>query len=275
MTRIISEAPTASRILERRPATESTSHHPAAARRFRWRGVLSAAAIALASLSPLVPDARAVSLNTQEQELARFLSEDRGQQRDRGRMMLDPILTAVARSRAADMARRHYFSHTNPDGYGPNFLARSAGYELPSFWSNSRSGNFIESISAGQPTAAAAWDTWMHSASHRTHLLARSSFYRDQTNFGVGVYSDPSSPYRHYWVVITAPPSPSVMFTRRDTPGTLRVSAAVSVPVGSSTRETKAAPRVKVARPPVSRGKLWNWIGPIFAPRPVLIGAGA
>jgi uncharacterized protein YkwD len=29
---------------------------------------------------------------------------------------IDPLLTAVARERSADMARRAYFSHTTPDG---------------------------------------------------------------------------------------------------------------------------------------------------------------
>jgi uncharacterized protein YkwD len=151
--------------------------------------------------------AQAVTLTPQEQEIANRLTGDRGQRRSRGGMVLDPILTAVARARAADMAKRRYFSHVDPDGYGPNHLIRSAGYALPEFWGGGRSANFVESIGAGYATPFAAWDGWMRSTPHRTHLLAAKSFYREQTHFGVGFCFDQQSPYRSYWVVITAPPS--------------------------------------------------------------------
>src|SRR5436853_561170 len=82
-------------------------------------------------------------------------------------------------------------------------------------------------------TPEAAWEAWMHSSAHRTHLLASSSFYRDQTNFGIGSYADPSSPFRRYWVVITAPPSPG------DGPGFVTRSRAKPV-------------RIAVALPPRS-----------------------
>jgi uncharacterized protein YkwD len=224
----------------------------------------------------------AADMTSDEQQLAARLIGDRGQRRDRSRMHADPILTAVARARAEDMARRRYFSHVNPDGCGPNFLVRSAGYELPSSWSG-RSGNFIESIGAGYATAEQAWEGWMRSSGHRTHLLASSSFYRDQTNFGIGSYSDPSSPFRRYWVVITAPP-PSrgdATFVSRRSVSPVRIIAGL-LPILSNVdpeegpvTDWEPAPRPSVTRAPAE--KLWNWEDQFSAPRPPvtrIIGAG-
>ena len=231
------------------------------------------AAAVLAAVLSFPQDARAVPLGPEEQEVADFLTGDRGQQRNRNRMTLDPVLTEVARAHAADMARRHYFSHTNPDGNGPNFLARAAGYELPSSWGKSRAENFIESIGAGYATPAAAWDGWMHSQSHRTHLLAQSSFYRDQTNFGVGFYSDPASPFVRYWVIITAPPlRGTATFTSRRSAKPARVALAMPVWSDADADEARAnfpetAPRPSATRAPVAE-KLWNSDSPASAPRP-------
>ncbi len=148
----------------------------------------------------------ALSLTPEEQALAARLVNDPGQHRNRFELTRDPILTAVARSRAIDMAKRRYFSHVNPDGNGPNYLARAAGYPLPSGWGTSRAGNYVESIGAGYRTAEEAWQGWMKSSPHRTHLLATQSFYRNQTNVGIGYCYDPASPYQRYWVILTAPP---------------------------------------------------------------------
>lgn len=205
---------------------------------------------------------RAGALTAEEQQLANFLTGDRGQRRDRSRMRLDPILSSVARARAEDMATRRYFSHVNPDGLGPNALVRAAGYLLPSSW-RGRSENFIESIGAGYATAEAAWEGWMNSSSHRTHLLASSSFYRDQTSFGIGSYSDPSSPYRRYWVIITAPPPRGeASFASRRPAKPVRV--AVAEPLWNSEGEA-AAPRPSVTRLPAQI--TWNSDVPVAVPR--------
>lgn len=207
-------------------------------------------------------------LADQEQELAKRLVGDRGQQRNSRRMVLDPVLTAVARARAADMAKRHYFSHTDPDGNGPNSIARAAGYPLPSSWGRSRTGNFIESICAGQASAGAAWETWMRSRMHRTHLLAQSSFYRDQTNFGVGFYSDPSSPYRNYWVILTAPPSRNATLENARGAKAVRISVAAPACRDADSDEAPSAPRPLAMRMPNAAGKLWNWEESRRAPEP-------
>lgn len=232
------------------------------------------AVIALMLVTGLSSSAYAGTLSAEEQELANYLAGERGQQRNRSRMTLDPILTAVARSRAADMAKRRYFSHTDPDGYGPNSLVRAGGYALPRSWGGGRSDNYIESIGAGHSTPAAAWEAWMRSAVHRTHLLALSSFYRDQTNFGVGFYSDPASPFGRYWVVITAPPERAATVTTRGSAKAIRISAAVPARLIEFEEEAPVAPRPTVTQPAGSPGKLWNWTEPTDAPRPVVRGSG-
>lgn len=116
----------------------------------------------------------------------------------------DPTLAQVARQRAADMATRNYFSHTNPDGFGPNYLVQQAGYRLPSFYDQSLDGNNIESIQAGCPNASDAWSFLMNSTSHRRHLLGLIPFYAEQIDYGIGYAYHPESTYKHYWVIITA-----------------------------------------------------------------------
>ena len=198
------------------PKTESRTAHAGFIRRRRAMGsdgvfgnLAKWVGIAFVLLALLQGTALAGALNHEEQGLARCLVGDPGQNRNRGDMQLDPVLTAVAQARAEDLATRRYFSHVNPDGIGPNQLVRAAGYVLPAFWGENRSGNFIESIGAGYDTSDDAWAAWMKSSGHRSHLLAGKSFYRNQTRYGVGYHFDRASPYRNYWVVITAPPSQS------------------------------------------------------------------
>lgn len=208
--------------------------------------------------------AHAVTLSPQELALACQLVRDHGQQRSRSQMQLDPVLTAVARSRAQDMATRRYFSHVTPDGYGPNQITRAAGYCLPSSWGTGRSDNYVESIGAGYRTAEDAWQAWMSSRCHKTHLLAAQSFYRSQTRFGIGYYFDPASPYRRYWVVITAPPAqePSVSPSFEFDPAS-KIQIGVQVPVSHNSGKAVAA---KVARPATH---------PLSAPRPTRIARTA
>ena len=47
----------------------------------------------------------------------------------------------------------------------------------------------------------------MNSAGHRRHLLAESDFYAGQTRYGVGYAELPGSPYRRYYVFLSAPPN--------------------------------------------------------------------
>jgi uncharacterized protein YkwD len=138
--------------------------------------------------------------NTQEQQIADMMRNH--PQQKRPSLTCDPILAQVARARAEDMRDRDYFSHTNPDGYGPNYLVRQAGYPLPDFYGDDAAANNIESIAGGYPTAADAFQGWMDSPGHRAHILGEHDFYAAQIDYGIGYAAGGS--YGHYWVVITA-----------------------------------------------------------------------
>lgn len=141
-------------------------------------------------------------LNPEELALARLFEGDRDQRRPVRRC--DPILTQVARARAADMARRRYVAHVTPDGDGPNVLVTRAGYRLPDFYTRKRKANNIEVIAAGDRSAADAWAGWLGSRRHRRQVLGLDRFFADQGDYGVGFVSVPGSPYGSYWVLIAA-----------------------------------------------------------------------
>lgn len=142
-------------------------------------------------------------LNVEEAAVAEFMLTEPGQKRDNP--VCNAILSQVARARAQDMALRGYLSHTNPDGDGPNLLAREAGYQLPDWYASKQDSNNIESIAGGYSTPEDLWEGWINSHKHRVHVLGTESFYGDQDAYGVGYYFNPDSPMGHYWVFISAP----------------------------------------------------------------------
>ena len=142
--------------------------------------------------------------NDQEKQIAALMISDPGQQR--ASLTCHPALAQVARERALDMVNRRYFDHTNPDGYGPNYLVRQAGYVLPSYYGTTLTANNVESIAAGNPTASLTWAQWMNSPGHKVHLLGTVPFFAEQIEYGIGYAS--GGVYGHYWVVITAKPGP-------------------------------------------------------------------
>jgi hypothetical protein len=111
----------------------------------------------------------------QAEEIASLAINHPGQ--GRPNMNCHPILDQVAHERALDMGVRNYFSHVNPDGHGPNYLVRQAGYKLPSWWGTDPELNYIESIAGGYQTAGAAWNAWLGSPAHRRHVLGEIDFY--------------------------------------------------------------------------------------------------
>ena len=171
------------------------------------RNSTAAFAVGIAASAAMVAPATAGThtLNQDEMSLFRKIAAESGQQRDT--MKLDPILCIVARQRGADMARRHYFSHTTPDGKGANFLIGQAGYVLPSYYDLSRSGNNIESIGMSPGSPKQMVSLWLHSPAHRDHVLGELDFFQQQTSIGVGVYRSSKPPYNKYYVFLSAPPN--------------------------------------------------------------------
>jgi len=127
------------------------------------------------------------------------------QDQKRPHLIYSQKLNQVARYRARDMAKRGYFHHVDPDGYGPNYHVQRMGYQLPIQWTAFPKTNSVESILAGPKTAAEAFSAWMNSPEHRSHIIGQSLFYQKQTHYGVGHAVVPGSKFGHYWVFISAP----------------------------------------------------------------------
>lgn len=178
-------------------------------------------------------------LNSQEQQIADDMINDSHQ--GRPSLTLDPILAGVARARATDMARRDYFGHVNPDGVAANYLVRHAGYQLPAWWDADPKANYIESIAAGYATPQTTWTGWMNSPDHRTHILGLNSFYASETSYGIGYYYDANSTYKHYWVVITAPPQPAPLLAITSPAGGARVTTPAVAITGTASASSAAA----------------------------------
>ncbi len=150
----------------------------------------------IVAMTEQVTASAACELNDWEKRIEELVKSHPDQ--ERVSMTCNPTLATVARARAEDMGRRAYFNHVNPDGQGPNYFVRQAGYvqEL--------SGNNIESIGAGPNNADSMWNAWMSSSKHSTHLLGKTSFFAEQLEYGIGVAQVPGSPYQYYWVFISA-----------------------------------------------------------------------
>jgi hypothetical protein len=145
------------------------------------------------------------TLNRDEMALFKLIANSPKQAR--AATILDPILCKVARSRCADMSNRNYISHTTPDGTAANYLVTQAGYTLPSYYDSTNAGNNIESLGVDLGNSQQIFRRWMKSIYHKSHILAESPFYQEQTSIGVGVFKSPKPPHIKYYIVLSAPPT--------------------------------------------------------------------
>ncbi|NEP31310.1 MULTISPECIES: CAP domain-containing protein [unclassified Moorena] len=139
-----------------------------------------------------------ITVLTSSSSLAKFNTELLGlTNAERRKAGLPPLqlsaeLTQAAQLHAEDMVRNGFFSHTGSDGSKISDRAKAAGY-LYSYVG--------ENIAAGYPTPAQTIRQWMKSSGHRRNILKPQ--YQE---IGFGYVSDPSSPYRHYWVQVFGSP---------------------------------------------------------------------
>ncbi len=149
----------------------------------------------------------AIDYEKMEQELAELIRNHPDQMRPE--MHWHPILHQIAREHTCDMAEREYFSHVSPEGYGPNYRARQAGYPLPDNYSPD--GNGIESLaSTSSQSAERVLELWLNSPGHKTHILGEAPLFVEQLNFAVGlcigtIEREGHTFPRYYWAFIAAP----------------------------------------------------------------------
>lgn len=126
---------------------------------------------------------------------------------ERKRMVWDDTLARVAAEKVRRQAHEGWAWHVDPQGYGPNYYVRKAGYRLPDYYSKADDANNIESIAHwGDGTVPNVWAAWMASAGHKQHVLGLLSFYAAQTHVGCAYYYLATSDKKHYWAIISCPP---------------------------------------------------------------------
>ncbi|MEV6524936.1 CAP domain-containing protein [Longispora sp. NPDC051575] len=97
----------------------------------------------------------------------------------------DTRLAVSARMHSADMIKRGFFDHTNPDGKSPGERIAAAGFS---------GGAWGENIAAGQRDAASVMKAWMNSPGHKANIVNCKFKF-----LGVGVADGASSKYGIYW----------------------------------------------------------------------------
>lgn len=119
-------------------------------------------------------------------------------------------LASVAEAKALDMAKRNYFDHTDPDGFGPNHYINRAGYTLNPDWLKRKNANNFESIGANHPSAIDGIKAMIIGSNspgygHRKHLLGMDEWNASLQDIGIGYVRVPSgSTYQSYLCVIIA-----------------------------------------------------------------------
>jgi hypothetical protein len=140
-------------------------------------------------------------------------------------LAIHDALRASSQAHADEMAAFNYFSHVSAvTGRHPNRNAFDHGYPLPEWWD--LDANYIESIAAGNGTAAAALRQLSNSTGHRDHLFGVTDFFANNREAGIGYAHNPAARYRHYWAVHLAHSEPiesfltGVVFEDRNANGT-------------------------------------------------------
>ena len=117
-------------------------------------------------------------------------------------LQFDEKLSRIARDHSKDMAKRHFFSHVNPDGKDPTARGKLAGYTCRKVYrtystvglaENIFQGNLYNRIRISGNQRSYDWNTsedlakqgvkgWMNSAGHRRNILQKN-----YTETGVGI----------------------------------------------------------------------------------------
>jgi uncharacterized protein YkwD len=118
-------------------------------------------------------------------------------------------LAKVAEAKALDMAKRNYFNHVNPDGFGINYFIQQSGYQLNTDWLKDKKENFFESLASGHDSGIEAVKSLIIDAGdatkgHRDHLLGIGDWDATLVDVGIGFVKCDGGKYPSYTVIIIA-----------------------------------------------------------------------
>lgn len=118
-------------------------------------------------------------------------------------------LARVAEAKAMDMAKRNYFGHCTPEGYGINHFIEQSGYTLNSEWLKADNLNYFESISSGNESGVEAvksiiMDEKDTNKGHRNLLLGTTTWDASLYDIGIGFVKNDGGNYKSYTCIIIA-----------------------------------------------------------------------
>lgn len=171
---------------------------------FRLSGILNLAAVAGAvflsacSLKPYEIDGepsfyRNLSAPGSEVDSAAAASMISGYRKNNGLgpVVIDPVLTRIAKAHAEEMARNTKVGHDVGSG-NLDVRAKAAGY---------RYARISENVAGGYQTLAEAFSGWRDSPGHNKNMLMPSA-----TRMGIAVAQAPGYKYKVFWAMVVAEP---------------------------------------------------------------------
>lgn len=125
-------------------------------------------------------------------------------------LIWNDTLEVIAERKALDMARRDYFGHVDPDGYGINYYIQRGGYPLHPDWLTDPRANYFESLQGGAEDGEQAiknliLDINVPTKGHRRHLLGTGDWNASLMDIGIGfVRGTVRNKYQSYTCVVIA-----------------------------------------------------------------------
>jgi hypothetical protein len=124
-------------------------------------------------------------------------------------LTLNEELSKAAQAKADDMATKHYFEHTAPDGTTGWSFINQTSYQLAAAGEN---------LAISNSTAQEITSNWFKSPTHRANLL--SKVYQD-VGYGVakvGDWDDPTGHYKDMYFVVAFYASPKTTAEANEKP---------------------------------------------------------
>lgn len=175
------------------PGASAAREHPHVPRITRLALALLAVVTVGATLTlpAASPASASTTIEAAEARLVELLQQDRAS-RGLPPVSVDPRLMSIARARSVDMATKHYFSHTQPDGQTATSMIKAAGIA----WE--RIGEIIAYNTTSDliASAAGANTQWLNSSGHYA-IITQPAY----NHIGVGLAID-SSNGRRVWTAI-------------------------------------------------------------------------
>lgn len=147
-----------------------------------------------------MPDGKEIiepTSESKEKEILRLVNRDR-KKKGLVELQMEPGLVRAARYHAYDMATQKYFSHQSYDRVDGQLVKVGSTFPRIRTFYNETFVN-TENIAAGSAEAKHTYMQWYNSKGHYKNMFNASA-----RRVGIGMYHNPKSPYKYYWVFCTA-----------------------------------------------------------------------